>query len=548
MTGTLDGLLVLDFSTLLPGPMASLFLADAGAEVLKVEPPGGENMRRYEPRWGEESVNFAILNKGKKSLAIDLKDPSQRRRLDPLLRRADVVIEQFRPGVMQRLGLGYQDIRALNGDVIYCSITGYGQTGPKSQRAGHDLNYIGDAGVLSLSMGNADWPTVPPALMADIAGGAYPAVINILLALRARDAGQGGSHLDLSMAENMFPFLFWAMGAGQVSGQWPGNSDALLTGGSPRYRIYPTSDGRFLAAAPLEDKFWAMFCEAIGLEQPLRDDRRDPARTATRVAQIIAAAPSTHWGKVFQSVDCCCSIVRSVEEALADPHFKARRLFDRLLENDGGDRITALPLPIVPEFSAGIGRAADAPRLGAHNAEIPGERPNDAAPVPDTAPDGDGDVEIRAGRIEDAPAIAAMIARLAAETGGRVVPKTTTEVVIEHGFSTAPSFETMVAIHHGEPIGLCLFSQTFSSWRGVPGLYVIDLYVAPDARGRALGRRLLAATARAGRNRGCAFLKLEVDERNAPALEFYRALGFDCLTEDRLQILDGDAFVTLRDG
>src|SRR5690242_13980768 len=151
----LEGILVLDFSTLLPGPMATLLLAEAGAEVVKIERPTGEEMRSYRPKWGRESVNFALLNRGKKSLALDLKTPVDRARLEPLLARADVIVEQFRPGVMARLGLGYSDIEAKNPRVIYCSITGYGQDGPKRDVAGHDLNYIGDAGLLALSMGSS---------------------------------------------------------------------------------------------------------------------------------------------------------------------------------------------------------------------------------------------------------------------------------------------------------------------------------------------------------------------------------------------------------
>ena len=149
MAAPLSGVKVLDFSTLLPGPMATLFLAEAGAEVIKIERPGsGEDMRHYPPFWGRESINFAMLNRGKKSLAMDLKNPDERERLRPLIESADVLVEQFRPGVMKRLGLDYEAVARINPTVIYCSISGFGQTGPKRDRAGHDLNYIGDAGLL----------------------------------------------------------------------------------------------------------------------------------------------------------------------------------------------------------------------------------------------------------------------------------------------------------------------------------------------------------------------------------------------------------------
>ncbi|MEO1426038.1 MAG: CaiB/BaiF CoA-transferase family protein [Pseudomonadota bacterium] len=363
--GALDGLKVLDFSTLLPGPMASLFLAEAGADVIKIERPDrGDEMRVYEPRWGRDSVNFAMLNRGKKSIALDLKDPDERDRLKPLLQEADVVIEQFRPGVMDRLGLGYADLCTLNDDIIYCSITGYGQSGPKADRAGHDMNYIGDAGLLALSSGPATAPVLPPALIADIAGGTYPAVFNILLALLARNAGKGGAHLDISMADNLFPFMYWAMGDGQAAQKWPGNGDALVTGGSPRYRIYPTSDGKLLAAAPIEPKFWAAFTDAIGLPSSLRDDSVDPAKTIHAVAELIVAEPSEHWAEIFDQADCCCTIVQSVEHAIQDPHFQARGLFDHRLLNEAGESLVALPVPVMEDLRKD-NPIAKSPKLGA---------------------------------------------------------------------------------------------------------------------------------------------------------------------------------------
>jgi crotonobetainyl-CoA:carnitine CoA-transferase CaiB-like acyl-CoA transferase len=364
MSGPLDGLLVLDFSTLLPGPMATLMLAEAGAEVIKIERPGrGDEMRSYEPRWGTDSVNFALLNRGKTSLALDLKDPTSRIVLDPLIARADVVVEQFRPGVMDRLGLGHAALSSMNPRIITCSITGYGQTGPRRDAAGHDLNYLAEAGMLSLSHGDPQRPVVPPALIADIAGGAYPAVMNILLALIRRGITGNGAHLDISMADNVFPFLYWAMGNGLAAGQWPRNGGDLVTGGTPRYRLYAAADGRTVAAAPLEQKFWESFCAAIGLEAEWQDDGRDPEGTATRVAALIASQPSAHWRAVFGAADCCCCIVATVEEALADPQFRARGLFDRVLRNADGARLPALPTPIAPGLRADP-REATAPRLG----------------------------------------------------------------------------------------------------------------------------------------------------------------------------------------
>lgn len=371
-SGALAGITVLDFSTLLPGPMATLFLAEAGAEIVKVERPGrGEEMRSYTPKWGEDSVNFAMLNRGKKSIALDLKDENARERLRPLIERADIVVEQFRPGVMARLGLGYDDIRAIKADIIYCSITGYGQSGPDASRAGHDLNYIGDTGMLALSCGTAQTPVIPPALIADIAGGSYPAVFNILLALRQRDKTGKGTYLDIAMADNLFPFLYWAMGEGQATGDWPGNGDALVSGGSCRYRLYPSSDGRFIAVAALEQKFWLSFCAAIGLEAELVDDENAPDRTTRRIAEIIATRSAGEWEPVLAKADCCCSVVQSVAEAMLASHFAARGVFSKSIVNDSGSEMVALPTPIAPNARADnvVNRA---PRLGEHTHELLG--------------------------------------------------------------------------------------------------------------------------------------------------------------------------------
>ena len=236
---------VLDMSTLLPGPLATLLLAEAGADVLKVERPGiGDEMRSYTPKLGESSANFALLNRGKHSVAADLKDPSGKARIFALACEADVLVEQFRPGVMKRLGLGYAEISEANPGLVYCSITGYGQNGPDAQRAAHDLNYMAESGLLDLVRDEEGNPPLPPVLAADIAGGAYPAVINVMLALRAREATGHGTHLDIAMRANLGTLAYWVQATHAASGAWPRPGGELVTGGSPRYRIYGTADGR----------------------------------------------------------------------------------------------------------------------------------------------------------------------------------------------------------------------------------------------------------------------------------------------------------------
>jgi crotonobetainyl-CoA:carnitine CoA-transferase CaiB-like acyl-CoA transferase len=367
----LAGINVLDFSTLLPGPMASLMLAEAGAQIIKVERPGvGEDLRHYEPRWGRDAVSFALLNRGKKSLALDLKDKRQLSLLEPLLRQTDVVLEQFRPGVMDRLGLGYAALRGINPRLIYCSISGYGQAGPKSQVVGHDLNYIGDTGLLALNPGRPRRPSVPPVLAADLAGGSYPAVVNILLALLQRQKTGEGCHIDVSMTDNMFMLMSWALGQSLVTGKWPNPGRELLTGGSPRYHLYPAADGRYVAVAALEQKFWGTFCAIIELPAELRDDKADARATIDKVSEIIAARPAAHWKAAFFGKDCCCSVVATLEEAMHEPHFHIRGLFDHTIVNEDGEDLPAIPVAIAPALRVDAQTARSAPALGAHNDEL----------------------------------------------------------------------------------------------------------------------------------------------------------------------------------
>jgi crotonobetainyl-CoA:carnitine CoA-transferase CaiB-like acyl-CoA transferase len=346
----LDDLLVLDFSTLLPGPLASLFLSEAGAQVIKIERPGGEDMRRFPPRFGETSAPFAVLNRGKASLEIDLKAADALARLTPLITRADILIEQFRPGVMERLGFGFEALKAINPRLIYCSISGFGQTGPRAQEAGHDINYQAIGGLLGQSLKRGGPAPLPPALVADIGGGTMPAVLNILLALRQRERSGEGCHLDIAMSDAMPAFAWYGMAQGQAAGRYPAGGEGLLTGASPRYGLYATQDGWFLAVGALEPKFWDGFCEAIALEERLRHDKIDPAATRAAIEAIILSAPAAHWRELLEPLDCCCTVVRTLEEAVADPHLTARGLLDAQAEEPGGRRLVSTPLPLAPVF------------------------------------------------------------------------------------------------------------------------------------------------------------------------------------------------------
>ncbi len=344
----LDGVRVLDFSSLLPGPLATLLLQEAGATVVKVErPPHGDPLR-------ERPAQFDLLNAGKQSVLLDLKSAEGLARLEPLLRDADVVVEGFRPGVMDRLGLGYDDVRRTNPGVIYCSISGYGQAGPRRLLTGHDLNYVGHSGLLHLrSHPDVPGAALPSALVADVGCGSYPAVINILLALLRRERTGVGGALDIAMADNVFPFAFWALA--------PDSRDDLrsgagrLTGGSPRYQTYPTGDGRLALVAPLEDVLWERFCKAVGLPEPLRDDGRDPRATIAACADIIVARDAEHWRAAFEAADCSCTIAATVEEAMRDPAFRDRRLFEGRAM--GADRAASVGLPL--PLDASLSRSTD---------------------------------------------------------------------------------------------------------------------------------------------------------------------------------------------
>jgi crotonobetainyl-CoA:carnitine CoA-transferase CaiB-like acyl-CoA transferase len=361
---------VLDFSTLLPGPMCTLLLAEAGADVIKIERSGsGDDMRGYEPKLGSDSVNFALLNRGKKSITADLKNPVDLDAIKNLIAQTDVIVEQFRPGVMDRLGLGFADVCKINPKIIYCSITGFGQHGPLAQVAAHDLNYQAETGMLSLTCDDHGHPTMPATLTADLAGGAYPAVMNILLALRQRDLDGQARHLDVAMADNLFTLMYWGLGSGLAAQQWPNQGGELVTGGSARYQIYRTSDGKHLATAPIEDRFWHNFVSLIGLPELKSAEVMAPVREL--VAKKLLSQTLEHWLKIFDGHDVCVSEIKPLESVFNNPHFTERGVFERTTSNRSGQTVTALPVPIDDGFrSKTITQAA--PSLGEHTQEIVG--------------------------------------------------------------------------------------------------------------------------------------------------------------------------------
>lgn len=375
MQGPLASLKVLDFSTLLPGPFASLLLADMGAEVLRIESPTRPDLVRLMPPHDRGvSANHAYLNRNKRSLALDLKQPAARAIIEQLLGEYDIVLEQFRPGVMARLGLDYETLKAINPRLIYVSITGYGQTGPYRERAGHDINYLALTGLSSYT-GRADDGPLPLGIqVADIAGGSLHGVIGLLAAVIARQQSGQGQHLDVSMTDCAFSLNAMA-GAGYLAcGVEPGREDQLLNGGG-FYDYYRTRDGRWMSVGSLEPAFMQALCEALGRpELAVHGLSHDP-RQQHRLKQALQAEFEKHdfveLCDLFAGVDACVEPVLSLEQALAHPQLQARQVVTQVPRDEGSSQAQiACPL----KFSQGLPE----PRhigvgLGAHTDQVLGE-------------------------------------------------------------------------------------------------------------------------------------------------------------------------------
>jgi crotonobetainyl-CoA:carnitine CoA-transferase CaiB-like acyl-CoA transferase len=343
----LSGVKVLDFCSLLPGPLATLFLSDAGASVVKIERPDvGDPGRKSRLPVEGESVEFGLINRGKKSLAVDLKNKEDRSTIMGLIETADILVEQFRPGVMKRLGLDYETLSKLNSRLIYCSISGYGQTGPLANRPGHDLNYLARSGSLFASRDQHGAYCVPVWPIADIGGGTYPAVVNMLMALRWRDQTGRGCHIDVAMCENMFAMMR-RMLASEFVGLAPQSPPSTK---NVRNGIFQSSDGVALAVAPLEDHFWKRFCEIIGLERHEANDGAEPSEVYDRVSEILAGKTGAEWLALFDGEEVCVERIQTPGEAINDPHFRERGVFDQELLLYNGTTIPAMPLPLSRQF------------------------------------------------------------------------------------------------------------------------------------------------------------------------------------------------------
>jgi crotonobetainyl-CoA:carnitine CoA-transferase CaiB-like acyl-CoA transferase len=325
----LQGTRVLDLSRHLPGPLATLFLADMGAEVLKVEPPGGDELREMGPRDAEgRPVYFEAVNAGKTTRRIDLKHPDGRRQFLELVSAADVLIESFRPGVMARLDLGDDTLRARNPQLIYCSLNGFGLTGPLAQAAAHDINYLALAGTLFHNTGGGIPFFDPP--VADCAGALF-AALAIVGALHARGRDGKGCHIDLALADAVMPLQVCHIAALAATGVAPRPAEGLLNGGAACYRVYETADGRRISLGALEPKFWRAFCAAAGRPE-WEAQHRDPlpqTRLIAEVAAMFRGLTLKECEARFAHADCCCAPVLDLTDALQSPHVRHRGIVHR---------------------------------------------------------------------------------------------------------------------------------------------------------------------------------------------------------------------------
>jgi crotonobetainyl-CoA:carnitine CoA-transferase CaiB-like acyl-CoA transferase len=372
MTLPLAGLKVLDLSRLLPGGFCSLLLADFGADVIKVEDTHTGDYVRWSPPFYEgadqtaRSALFLALNRAKRSIRLDLKSDAGKEVLLRLVRDADVLLESFRPGVMDRLGVGYDRLRAENPGLVYCAITGYGQDGPNRDRSGHDMNYLGLNGLLGLT-GDADGPPVQAAgQIADLGGGALMATIGILVALRERERSGQGQFVDCSMFDGALSWLAMVAAELFATGITPRRGGLLLAGALTCYRPYKCADG-YVTLGALEPKFWKAWCLGVGREDLISGAFDPPGSDTHRaVTEIFAARTREQWRAFASEHDCCLEPVLELDEVLESELVAAREMVAPLAQPGVQEPVKLLGLPIKLGRTPGDPTRAPGPGLGEH--------------------------------------------------------------------------------------------------------------------------------------------------------------------------------------
>jgi len=366
----LKGLKILDFTTLLPGPYATQLLADMGAEVLRIEAPKRPDLlQAMPPRVGKVSAAHASINRNKKSLVLDLKHPEAKPIIEALLKEYDILIEQFRPGVMQRLGLDYASLSEIQPKLTYCSITGYGQSGPMKNKAGHDINYLALSGLASYSGREETGPVLSGTQIADIAGGSHHAVMAVLAAVFQRTVTQQGQHLDISMSDAALA-LNTMFGANTlVSEKDPECGREMLNGGL-FYDYYKTADNRYLSIGSLEPNFAVGLLQQLELTHlmPILMNQSVKQQQAVKqaIAEKILSKTLDQWIAIFSDLDLCVEPVLTVQEAVKHPHFRERNMLVTALDAQGNEipQInSSLPFRDTVTVKAGS-------PLGAHSREV----------------------------------------------------------------------------------------------------------------------------------------------------------------------------------
>lgn len=368
----LDGLKVLDLTRLLPGGYCTLLLADMGADVLKVEDPfGGDYVRWFPPKVKEEGIYFLAVNRNKKSMKLNLKHERGREIFKKLVAEYDVLVEGFRPGVMQKFGLSYDEVSRVNPKIVYCSISGYGQDGPYSQRAGHDINYIGIAGILGITGYKGQPPAVPGVPMADFGGGGMSAALGIMMALYHRDRTGNGQYVDISMMDGVTPWLANIAAKYFHTGEDQRAGEAELAGGLACYRTYETRDGRCLSVGALEPKFWANFCRLIEREDLIdrQLDIGDDGKLEHEMISIFKSKTADEWATLLEGHDTCIERVNNLDEAMTDPQILHRQM---VVETDHPTegRVKSLGIPIKLSRTPGRVDRLHAPGYGEHTREV----------------------------------------------------------------------------------------------------------------------------------------------------------------------------------
>ncbi|SER86704.1 CaiB/BaiF CoA-transferase family protein [Psychrobacillus sp. OK032] len=373
MSLPLENIRVLDLTRLLPGPYCTLMLADFGADVIKIEEPGNGDYARWEkPMIDDEGgAIFYSLNRNKRSVSLDLKSENGKEIFFDLVKTADVLVESFRPGVMERLGLGYEKLQEINKGLIYCAITGFGQTGPYSKLPGHDLNYLSYAGLLDLQGEKNGKPLISSIQIADIAGGAQMAINGILLALLEKNKSGEGQFVDISMLDGSVSLMQTLLPEYLASGELPKRGESVLNGGRACYEVYKTKDQRFLSVAALEPKFWVEFCKVIGEESLislLNGSQLEQESMKRIIQEIIIEKTLEEWVVIFKDVDTCVAPVLNLSEMISDPQIIEREIITDV-NFPNRETLKQVGIPIKLSKTPGGIRSAP-PKLGEHNEEI----------------------------------------------------------------------------------------------------------------------------------------------------------------------------------